>query len=218
MPAHPAPDNEDANPVYILRDAEKSIGPPAYNQPSGADSSLISESHHPPSINDLSSLSDQNSSYSHFDPNLDDDEGMLGKSFHSSVHEQVAHLSLEEDSPYPEVRSAVSNVDDPDMPASTIRAWVLGLIWATILPGLNQFFFFRYPSVTIGGVRPTQTSVSYFSFFQLVAQLVVYPMGRAWARFMPNFTIFGHQVNPGPFTIKEHVRPVVFFNRCGLNP
>lgn len=34
------------------------------------------------------------------DPNLDDDAGQI-----------------EDDSPYPEVRSAVSNVDDPEMPA-----------------------------------------------------------------------------------------------------
>ncbi|KAF8907740.1 OPT oligopeptide transporter protein-domain-containing protein [Mucidula mucida] len=55
---------------------------------------------------------------------------------------------------------------------------------------MNQFFFFRYPSVSISG---------------LVAQLVVYPFGRAWARFMPAVRICGISVNPGPFTIKEHV-------------
>lgn len=45
----------------------------------------------------------------------------------------------EEDSPYPEVRSAVANTDDPAMPVSTIRAWVLGLAWAILIPGLNQY-------------------------------------------------------------------------------
>ena len=39
----------------------------------------------------------------------------------------------EDDSPYPEVRAAVANTDDPTIPASTIRAWVLGLIWAIVL-------------------------------------------------------------------------------------
>ncbi|CCO31525.1 oligopeptide transporter [Rhizoctonia solani AG-1 IB] len=39
------------------------------------------------------------------DPNLDRDH--LGE--------------LEEDSPYPEVRSAVANTDDPDMPCNTLR-------------------------------------------------------------------------------------------------
>jgi OPT oligopeptide transporter protein len=55
----------------------------------------------------------------------------------------------EDDSPYPEVRSAVANTDDPTMLASTFRAWVLGLAWAVIIPGANQFFYFRNPSVTI---------------------------------------------------------------------
>lgn len=47
----------------------------------------------------------------------------------------------------------MANFDDPDMPASTIRAWVLGIFWAILLAGMNQFFYFRYPSVVIGGVR-----------------------------------------------------------------
>ena len=40
---------------------------------------------------------------------------------------------------------------------------------------------------------------------KLVAQLVSYPMGGLWARFMPRVKIFGVSLNPGPFTIKEHV-------------
>ncbi|KZT18817.1 small oligopeptide transporter [Neolentinus lepideus HHB14362 ss-1] len=99
-------------------------------------------------------------------------------------------IVLEDDSPYPEVRSAVANTDDPEMPVATFRAWVLGIAWAVLIPGLNQFFFFRYPSVTISG---------------LVAQLLSFPLGRFWARFLPNVTIFGIHINPGPFTVKEHV-------------
>lgn len=38
------------------------------------------------------------------------------------------------------------------MPASTFRAWTLGIIWAILIAGMNQFFYFRYPSVAIGGV------------------------------------------------------------------
>ena len=58
----------------------------------------------------------------------------------------------EDDSPYPEVRAAVANTDDIDMPVSTFRAWFIGIIWAILIPGLNQFFFFRLPSVSVGGV------------------------------------------------------------------
>ena len=59
---------------------------------------------------------------------------------------------LEDESPYPEVRAAVANTDDPKMPSSTLRSWVLGLIWAVIIPGVNQFFYLRYPSVSINPV------------------------------------------------------------------
>lgn len=59
----------------------------------------------------------------------------------------------EDESPYPEVRAAVSNTDDMEMPADTFRSWMIGLLWAFLIPGLNQFFHFRYPSVTIGSVR-----------------------------------------------------------------
>ena len=64
-------------------------------------------------------------------------------------------LFSEDDSPYPEVRSAVANSDDPEMPVDTLRAWVLGLIFAMIIPGINQLLYFRYPAVTISGVRFT---------------------------------------------------------------
>ena len=129
------------------------------------------------------------------DPNIDEGEAVVGV--------------LEDDSPYPEVRSAVANTDDPSIPVATIRSWVLGMIWAILIAvcslalhvvtifltsyisqGLNQFFFFRYPSVNISSI---------------VAQLLSFPVGRAWARFMPNVKIFGHSLNPGPFSIKEHV-------------
>ncbi|KAF9530830.1 OPT oligopeptide transporter [Crepidotus variabilis] len=110
------------------------------------------------------------------DPNIDKEEALAGV--------------LEDDSPYPEVRSAVANTDDPSIPCNTFRAWVLGLMFAILIPGLNQFFFFRYPSVLI-------TS--------FVAQLLIFPLGRLWARVLPNVSILGLNLNPGVFTIKEHV-------------
>ncbi|KAI0275630.1 small oligopeptide transporter [Russula aff. rugulosa BPL654] len=97
---------------------------------------------------------------------------------------------LEDESPYPEVRAAVANTDDPTMPSFTFRAWIIGLIWAALIPGVNQFFSFRYPSIGIG---------------QFFSQLLSLPIGKAWARYMPNISFFGIRLNPGPFTIKEHV-------------
>ncbi|KAJ7489558.1 small oligopeptide transporter, partial [Mycena latifolia] len=109
--------------------------------------------------------------YSAFDPNAGDNlEGLD-----------------QEDSPYPEVRSAVANFDDPAMPTSTIRSWTLGLLFSILIPGMNQFFHFRFPCTYV------------------VAQLIVFPIGSAWARWFPNISVFGLAINPGPFSIKEHV-------------
>ena len=47
----------------------------------------------------------------------------------------------------------MSNTDDPEMPVNTLRVWVLGILFAIVIPGMNQFFFFRYPAVSITGVR-----------------------------------------------------------------
>ena len=55
---------------------------------------------------------------------------------------------LEENSPYPEVASAVRNIDE-DVPANTIRAWVIGLLFTTIGSGLNMLFSLRNPQITI---------------------------------------------------------------------
>ncbi|KAF9078018.1 OPT oligopeptide transporter protein-domain-containing protein, partial [Rhodocollybia butyracea] len=96
----------------------------------------------------------------------------------------------EEDSPYAEVRSAVANYDDIDMPVSTIRAWTIGIVWAILLAGINQIIVYRFPSIFISDV---------------VALLVIFPCGQAWARLCPSISVFGIPLNPGPFSIKEHV-------------
>ncbi|CAL1710742.1 unnamed protein product [Somion occarium] len=125
----------------------------------------------PPSIRHAASVPD------FFDPNFDTEADFL-----------------ENDSPYPEVRSAVANFDDPEMPVCTVRAWVIGICWAVVLPGVNQFFYLRYPTIMVGPI---------------VAQLLTFPMGRLWARFMPRVKVLGRSLNPGPFTIKEHVLATV---------
>ncbi|KAH9979447.1 OPT oligopeptide transporter protein-domain-containing protein [Lactifluus volemus] len=97
---------------------------------------------------------------------------------------------FEDESPYPEVRAAVTNTDDPRMPSSTFRAWAIGLLWTILIPGVNQVLSFRYPSVSIDSI---------------IALLLSFTMGKAWARYMPKVSVFGISLNPGPFTIKEHV-------------
>lgn len=98
----------------------------------------------------------------------------------------------EEDSPYPEVRAAVRNYDQ-DLPSNTVRAWTIGLFLVVVGASMNTLFSLRQPSISIGS---------------LIAQVVAYPIGHAWARLMPNreFTAFGYRwsLNPGPFNMKEH--------------
>ncbi|PHH51122.1 Sexual differentiation process protein isp4 [Ceratocystis fimbriata CBS 114723] len=106
----------------------------------------------------------------------------------------------QDSSPYPEVRAVVRDYDE-DLPANTIRAWVIGLLLCTLGSGVNMLFSLRNPSVTI---------TTY------VVQLVAYPIGRGWDLIFPDrvWSIFGVKFNlkPGPFNYKEHVIIVVMSN------
>ncbi|KAH9890262.1 OPT oligopeptide transporter [Xylariomycetidae sp. FL2044] len=97
-------------------------------------------------------------------------------------------------SPYAEVRAVVDNKDDPSTPCSTIRAWTLGCAFSIFLAFVNQLFSIRQPPIYIESN---------------VAQLLVFPLGKAWEKFMPDwrFTLFGteHRLNPGRFNKKEHM-------------
>lgn len=89
-----------------------------------------------------------------FDPNFDVDATWLG--WCCVVYMLLAtanDVHVEDDSPYPEVRAAVANFDDDSMPVTTLRAWLFGILWAMILPGINQFFYFRFPTINVTSVR-----------------------------------------------------------------
>lgn len=86
----------------------------------------------------------------------------------SIAHSLFLTGPLEDDSPYPEVRAAVANFDDPDMPVSTLRAWTLGIFWAIVLPGINQFFYFRYPSIMVTGVSGLVPITAFFDVYILI--------------------------------------------------
>ncbi|KAH8888862.1 OPT family small oligopeptide transporter [Thozetella sp. PMI_491] len=105
------------------------------------------------------------------------------------VEEQL----LLEDSPYAEVRASVKPTDDPEAPVDTIRAWVIGAIMCTIVAACNILLGLRRSPITIQST---------------VVQLIAYPIGVAWEKFIPNatFRVFGKQfeLNPGPFNVKEH--------------
>ncbi|GAA5917002.1 hypothetical protein JCM6882_001299 [Rhodosporidiobolus microsporus] len=115
----------------------------------------------------------------------------------------------EEDSPYPEVRASVSNIDDPEMPVLTFRSWTIGLLFCIVIAALNCFFNLRYPAPLITPI---------------ITQVLSYPFGKLLARFLPIASWRTPQwtrrfgvpelvsINPGPFNIKEHTVLVIMAN------
>ncbi|KAF9204914.1 hypothetical protein BGZ49_004710 [Haplosporangium sp. Z 27] len=119
-----------------------------------------------------------------------------GEKYEDEKHDIEHDLKLDEedDSPIEEVRVTISNTDDPSQPYNTFRMWFLGLFWTCVVSFVNQFFY----------LRQTQVSISYS-----VVALLSLPMGHFMARVLPTrqFNIFGWKfsLNPGPFSLKEHV-------------
>lgn len=121
-----------------------------------------------------------------------------------AIEEIDKEYSIDSDnSPFAEVRANVPNTDDPDMPVSTFRAWLIGFIFTMLGSGINQFFSMRYPSVTISSI---------------VAQLLAYPVGCTLAKILPVKTVrlFGRRdfvINPDHhFNMKEHTIITVMSN------
>ncbi|KAF2116458.1 OPT oligopeptide transporter [Lophiotrema nucula] len=114
---------------------------------------------------------------------------------------RVEAALISNDSPYPEVRAVVDNTDDPSLPCSTIRAWVIGIIYVAAGSLINQLFYIRQPTITL------QANV---------AQLLAYPAGKAWEKLVPDwqFSLFGqrHSLNPGKFNKKEHMLITIMAN------
>ncbi|KAK1985221.1 OPT oligopeptide transporter [Colletotrichum cereale] len=128
-------------------------------------------------------------------------------------HEQLIwEMKLEaalitNNSPYAEVRAVVDNKDDPNLPCGSIRAWSIGIFFSVFLAFINQLFSIRQPSISIESN---------------VAQLLAFPIGKAWERLMPNvvFTVFGHKLplNPGRFNKKEHMLIAIMANTAKSLP
>lgn len=81
-----------------------------------------------------------------WDPNLPQDKiGALHDASATGDVEAIKEVetAFVEDSPYEEVRAAVRPTD-PEGPANTVRAWVLGMVFVTVCSGLNMFLSMRY--------------------------------------------------------------------------
>ncbi|KAK0630472.1 OPT oligopeptide transporter protein-domain-containing protein [Bombardia bombarda] len=120
---------------------------------------------------------------------------------------KVEAALITNNSPYSEVRAVVDNHDDPATPSSTIRAWVIGLIFSCLLGFINQLFSIRMPMISVSSN---------------VAQLLAYPLGKFCERVLPDvgFTLWGtrHSLNPGRFSKKEHMLITIMANVAGSTP
>lgn len=105
------------------------------------------------------------------------------------AEDEYAAITVEDDSPYPEVRASVPSTDDPSLPQNTIRMWIIGFILTTLGCGMNLLFSMHSPS---------------FAITTYVTSVLAYPIGKAWEKVVPNVSIFGMPLNPGPFNLKEH--------------
>ncbi|AAS50928.2 ABR156Wp [Eremothecium gossypii ATCC 10895] len=114
---------------------------------------------------------------------------------------EFTDVLVEDDSPYPEVRAAVPSFDDTTMLQNTVRMWTIGLLMTTIGSAVNMLFSMHAPSMAVS---------------TFVTSMLAWPLGRFWARWVPNVRIFGRFggpfLNPGPFSLKEHALITVMGN------
>lgn len=130
-------------------------------------------------------------------------------------------LEEEDDSPYPEVRASVSNIDDPSMPSITLRSVLLGLGLSAFASAVNTFLSQRNPPIQIVAI---------------VIQILAHPLGKILANILPIRSFqarlpslckgrgvkrpnksYVWSFNPGPWNIKEHT-VVLVAATTGLNP
>jgi hypothetical protein len=138
-------------------------------------------------------------------PSLDGEDDILLQNLGLAEEEDDDDDKPVEDSPYPEVRAAVHPYDDHTLPCNTLRAWTIGLSLIFLGASMNTLFSLRSPSISLGA---------------LIAQVIAWPLGHGWARFVPEREIgfrvpflrgkrVGLELNPGPFNVKEHAVIVV---------
>jgi OPT oligopeptide transporter protein len=106
-----------------------------------------------------------------------------------------------------EVQAGVdAGEDDVEMPAETFRAYTLGLSLTLVAASISNICDLREQPLS---VDPG------------VVQLVALPLGRWWAKYIPDKTVslwkWSFKLNPGPFNVKEHTLIVAMAN-VGTQP
>lgn len=97
---------------------------------------------------------------------------------------------------------AIVPIEDYDVPANTLRMWVLSIVLSAVIGGVDSFFQMRFPTIHIGAI---------------VAQVISYPIGELWYFVVPQWTVplpwnMSFSLNPGPFNQKEHACIYLFTN------
>ncbi|KAI5450685.1 hypothetical protein NCC49_002941 [Naganishia albida] len=103
----------------------------------------------------------------------------------NGVREESDAFSMDE-----MVARTVPSTDDPSLPSLTFRAVLLGSVFCVLGAAASQVFYFK------------SNAPSFSIYFVL---LTTYPLGNLMATYIPPMRICGIEMNPGPFSIKEHV-------------
>ncbi|KDN39744.1 OPT-domain-containing protein [Tilletiaria anomala UBC 951] len=99
------------------------------------------------------------------------------------------------DDPMILVSKAVPETDDPTLPALTVRVILIGSVLCVVGAAISQLFFYK------------SNSPSFSAYFVILISL---PIGRWLAKVMPAWRVIvpiigEFSLNPGPFSIKEHL-------------
>ena len=132
------------------------------------------------------------------------DQETSGNAIYSTMTETSLSTNAAADFTNEDVEDITDVQDDVATSTNNIRMWTLTFVITTVIAGVDALFQLRYPTVTVSNV---------------VAVLVAWPLGLAWHAFLPDWNVhigFGKklQLNPGPFTRKEHACVLMFTNVC----
>ncbi|KAI9203564.1 OPT oligopeptide transporter protein-domain-containing protein [Polychytrium aggregatum] len=108
---------------------------------------------------------------------------------------------LDAHSAYAQISAVVPTTDDPTTPCFTVRAMFLAILFCVITSAVNVVLSFRTNQFTVPAY---------------VAVIISYPIGIFFSKVLPDvrFKLFGveNSLNPGPFSIKEHVLIYIMSN------
>jgi hypothetical protein len=119
------------------------------------------------------------------------------------VDPEILKQVIEEEEAHDWSGTVVPNTDDPTVPTFTFRVFLLGTLWSIFLAISNTLFSFRKNPFGISSV---------------LVVLLAYPMGLFLELVLVNKKVFGISLNPGKFSVKEHVLIVMMAASAGHRP